>query len=108
MRQLCRVCRVSDRILYETVNEASGSRRPEDNDEYQSSYNSRSDMDIFGSRYFRINKILLMCLGLWPFQRRLYKNLIRIIQASINISIVIPEVKFIDRQRDVPFLASIF
>jgi len=27
----------------------------------------RADMDFAGSHYYRINRILLTCLGLWPY-----------------------------------------
>lgn len=30
----------------------------------------RVDMDFAGSRYYKVNRIMLTCLGLWPYHKR--------------------------------------
>ncbi|XP_061942516.1 uncharacterized protein LOC133667496 [Apis cerana] len=35
-------------------------------------------MDFEGSQYYNINRILMICVGLWPFERTIYSKLINI------------------------------
>ncbi|XP_011878567.1 PREDICTED: uncharacterized protein LOC105567911 [Vollenhovia emeryi] len=52
-------------------------------------------MDIYDTRYFRVNKLLLSCLGLWPIQSPLQKNTFYYCAILGILIILLPQIAFL-------------
>lgn len=49
-------------------------------------------MDFFQHRYYKLNRTLVLILGIWPYQKPLFGLALRLVVAAIFISYTIPTV----------------
>lgn len=58
-------------------------------------HSEKGNMDIYDSRYFKINKIILKTLGFWPYDSRTKKVYIRSCLFMSMIIMTLPQVRLL-------------